>query len=863
MGKNQKGFTLVELLIAIAIMSIVLAAVCGFIIVGSRSYANANSDITVQQESQLALNQMSDVLIDTTRSVNYVGYDSGGTPSFALKDSEFTATPEDKALIMYNGESTIKADGTVEMGEGNGNLNYQFLWDRSEETLYYSEIPVTESSFPSVGEAGCVVLAEHVTDFAADLSQVEEKRVVQLTLTFEMGGKTYTTANNVTIRNKVLINDAEIEPLNKSVTLAVTPKKASVILEPGEQYHFSTPKVSGTNVLDKSVKWSIEGSGSGDPLEGGSTPDGSAIIDADNGIIQISSSEKATQFNVVITTNAKDSEGNPATATVIVNVKRANDVSLSKTADTNESGESLAPNQVTAGRNFFVTGEAIGNKLGVTCDSCAADTSKDKYLCDWKVIEGADVVSVVTSDYKEAEFSLASGVESGTEIVIEATALISVDKHYSERVTGQLRLIVAAGEEYDYSGDWKYGKTEWFSEFDTSNPQNSTEYLLCIRIRESRTINVDTDRVIIYRTNGMAGINLDTGLLGLDVTKPYYISAELLDPGRGYNGSKDSAQPAITDYLAHIDRGTGKYNGTAYKSGGMITGRLNPPEIRFNYNWSAYENGTVIGPLNRFRGNVSLYFSVVDVVNVLNANEFLNNGTKFKVYYQENPQSEWQYLYGYNLDNKSYSDGSSSQFENMVRFRDFHNPLNFCVEASGNKGTGRYRISPILEYNNYGTQVNLNDIFYINYEGNYNLQTVDLSEKCSIYFDLQYELETNLESFFVTENGVKKEYKLYFPTPEEQEFTNIFGLYNDSTPDEPKVCPWGWGTNIYEVEDTTGASGKYFSVSKAICTYVRKEKTYEVEFQYSYWDGNLNQTAYASYGTYKWDVKEKKWIFVK
>ena len=63
-----------ELLIAIAILSIVVMSVCGFILVGSRSYASANSDINVQQEAQLSLNQMSDVLIDTTRSVNYVGY---------------------------------------------------------------------------------------------------------------------------------------------------------------------------------------------------------------------------------------------------------------------------------------------------------------------------------------------------------------------------------------------------------------------------------------------------------------------------------------------------------------------------------------------------------------------------------------------------------------------------------------------------------------------------------------------------------------------------------------------------------------------------------------------------------------------
>ena len=49
MRKDHKGFTLVELIIAIAILAIVTLAVCGFIVVGSRSYTSANTDIMLQQ----------------------------------------------------------------------------------------------------------------------------------------------------------------------------------------------------------------------------------------------------------------------------------------------------------------------------------------------------------------------------------------------------------------------------------------------------------------------------------------------------------------------------------------------------------------------------------------------------------------------------------------------------------------------------------------------------------------------------------------------------------------------------------------------------------------------------------------------
>ena len=74
-------------------------AVCSFIIITSRNYANGNNDISVQQEAQLALNQMSDVIIDATQSINYVGYDESNQPVKALKDSEFTFTPEKKRCV--------------------------------------------------------------------------------------------------------------------------------------------------------------------------------------------------------------------------------------------------------------------------------------------------------------------------------------------------------------------------------------------------------------------------------------------------------------------------------------------------------------------------------------------------------------------------------------------------------------------------------------------------------------------------------------------------------------------------------------------------------------------------------------------
>ncbi len=697
MRKDQKGFTIVELIIAIAIMSIVLAAVCGFIIVGSRNYAAANSDITIQQEAQLALNQMSDVLIDTTRSINYVGYDASGSPAFALKDSEFAFEPGDKALIMYNGEATVKhnPDGTIkynpdgtldtDVGEGNGNKNYQFLWNRADEALYYAEIPVAEKTFP--GTDGYVVLAEHVTDFSIDLSQVEEKRVVMISMTFEFGGREYTTSNNVTVRNKVSINDAEIGALDKSVTLKVIPKKTSVILEPGEDYHFSTPKVSGTNILDKSVKWSIEGKGSGDPLEGGSTAAGSAFADTDNGILHISADEKEQSFNVIITTNAKDSDGNRAAAKVTVYVKRANDVSVSYGAASPTPLDELA-----AGSEFTVSANVSGNKLGDACDGtgCTWDISKDHDIVSWTVLQGP--VELVSGGAKEASFKVKADAQSGDKIAIMATSAISrgIYNNYDESVRSEIeskfgyhftsRNVVgyyefevsdySPGNIIPLSGDFVYG-TDNKQLFDYMYDGLSTELqngrrVVFVRVREG-SINADksNDRIAAYYSTG-ANVRFFPDQFGLDINKSYYVMMQIIDPmpaeirdknandrlpGEYQDASDDEIRAELLNE-ANFDR-SGKYIGTKFHSGDMYYGTLNPPNIIVTYEGKSFpnNNGDYVSYSIAGGGDTIMNkFGVSDIVNIFDEIRDDRDRMQFTIYQGTSADpATWQRIYGVDL----------------------------------------------------------------------------------------------------------------------------------------------------------------------------------------------------------------------
>ena len=55
-SRNQKGFSLVELLCAVAILSIVVTSVGTSMVVSARSYQRSNTELDLQQKAQITAN---------------------------------------------------------------------------------------------------------------------------------------------------------------------------------------------------------------------------------------------------------------------------------------------------------------------------------------------------------------------------------------------------------------------------------------------------------------------------------------------------------------------------------------------------------------------------------------------------------------------------------------------------------------------------------------------------------------------------------------------------------------------------------------------------------------------------------------
>lgn len=859
MAEKQSGFTLVELLVSIAIFSIVSAAIFGFIVVGSRNYTTASTEINLQQEAQLALNQMSDVIIDTTRSVNYYGYSSeGSSGTAALKDADFSFEPAYKSLLLFNGEEKEEPDGSKTVVPGSGNdKNYQFYWDKADEELYFSEIEVTETDFSSAEK---VLLAQHVREFSADLSQVEEKRIVQVTMTFANGNKEYTTTNNITIRNKVLVNDFEVPPIDKKVELKIVPKEPLVILEPGETYHFSTPKVSGKNVMDKSVTWSIE------PGYVGT----SHFTDEQNGIIAISNAEISASFQVRVTTNAVDSNGAHASALVTVMIKRANSVDLSKTSDDESSN---GANEVSAGKGFTISANVDGIELGTSCSGCSDATTEDKYVVGagsayastygWKVTEGASLVTMNTNDHGCATFTVSSSAKKGDKITIQATSLLSVRKGYATPVQGTITLTVKESKpDISFDSDIRYGhatKIEKILDSDSEfNKQGQGYYIVCARINTVQDAPKESDKVMLYGTNGV-DTWLTPDLFGLNLDQTYYISIQLLDPGKHLiKGSADyesTISDIVTDYNGNLDS-SGTYVGTKYVASSKLSFVLYPPQISILYDGKEYTDKPVqMDPIYALSVSPGYKKEVpCNVTNISNAKEILIDKVRFEVFARDdNQSSEWNFQYGW----RNGSDFSGESKIGGLDFSSINNVKQLSVALEGNnadKAVGVYRYVPYLVYANHWGADHTYEVYHKNYDPDYT-EHIYARPNSSITFEIK---RGNLNDIWIYNDNRFRKGDMYFPLPSESDFEKYFSkeeLAAEGTHKQQAKATY----NSFKFIQKDGNS-KDASFYAMTCEYFPNEKKYVLELFYQYRNNTWNNVFLCSAGTFTCSEDGTEWV---
>lgn len=397
--KDNRGMTLIELICAVAILSVITATVGGAMVVATNTYRSGTVETSIQQETQFTANAIESLIIDATNQVDYSG----------------------NVLTINNTDFT-----------------YTITYDSAAKTLRYSQYDVANGTYLASNE----LLAENVSEFDVDASDFATTRNARLTLGMERDGKTFKTNYNVTSRNDVNAGT----PIPASAVINVLDE---VTLEPCQVYELAVSVLSTTGNTNFTFAFEPEEDGTIDAVAERS-PNGLKLT--------IGATENGAtdgMLRLLITTAATDGSGNALQSKIVkVHIRRINTMALGTLSL--ESGNSLKDGAI-----YNLVGTPTGTNLPRVPLAEYDNDYVDPNTLQWsfEVPSGSawtDYVTVLSGTQDNAiRFKLKKDIGTGEFVKVVATAL-HPEGEYVKETTGVLTASNKTRRDY---GDVKNSVT--------------------------------------------------------------------------------------------------------------------------------------------------------------------------------------------------------------------------------------------------------------------------------------------------------------------------------------------------------------------------------------------------------------------
>lgn len=369
------GMSLVEVIIALAIMSIVLFAALQLVLSGTRMYTKTSESVDAQTEAQLLESQLDNLIVDAECSV------------YACESSD-PAAPVTDAVSGFSADAYIKVFNT--------SLAYYIAWDRTEAKVYYLEKNVTDGSVEELSDAeksgfsNWYLMGESVTVFSPDSSHIGEKqRLVTIKIQVVKGQVHYETIQNISLRNNVLEsnNPDEIYPdddVDRGETITevqISPRTPAINRGSSVEFH-AIVKSGGSTAASQEVDWKVNGAVSA----------GTTI--SSTGVLTVAPDESAAVITVTATAKGTDVYGQTSVVVPMIS-------SVLVT-----TGEMTPP----AGGRCYFTAQVAGLNLNAE--------SREVLWSVEPVVSGASISA-------DGVLSISSGVTPGTVITVRATVRVT------------------------------------------------------------------------------------------------------------------------------------------------------------------------------------------------------------------------------------------------------------------------------------------------------------------------------------------------------------------------------------------------------------------------------------------------------